>query len=450
MPKFTARSLFFHLVCALLGIGLALTRLPAADAVLAGVEAHLRAHPSGEAPNSWSRESYRQLTQGALADLPIGVFDSGIGGLTVLEALLTTDAFHNDTHAPGPDGRPDFEREQFLYLGDQANMPYGNYPSSGREDFLRELVLKDTLFLLGQRYHLRVPDGKLSLRTDKPPVKAIVIACNTATAYGFEAIKEALRGWNIPVLVVGVVEAGARGLAQSTSGGAVGVMATVGTCSSEVYPRTIARTFAGSGLPEPVVSQWGSARLAGVIEGDPAFDTPLAQQIAADVRSLVQSHQARLRASGAATQPIGRIMLGCTHYPLITSELDAAFAALRAEGGYEDWIAPQRVFINPAEWTARELFRELTTAQLHRPAAKAGQARFPREFFLSVANDSWPGVKVASPGVLDAGYKYQRSPGRLEAEDTVVVPMTRAILPEVSRRLLRERLPAVWRRLPES
>ena len=110
-----------------------------------------------------------------LRNLPIGVFDSGIGGLTVLEALLTTDAFNNVTHAPGPDGRPDFDQERFIYLGDQANMPYGNYPSSSREDFLRELVLKDAIFLLGQRYHVRGADGTLTLRRDKPPVKAIVI-----------------------------------------------------------------------------------------------------------------------------------------------------------------------------------------------------------------------------------------------------------------------------------
>jgi len=451
MPLFTHQTAFRHVLSLGLAIGLAVARLhAAADPVLAGVDSYLRAHPAGDAANSWSRDAYRQLADGALADLPIGVFDSGIGGLTVLEALLTTDAFNNVTHAPGADGRPDFDQERFIYLGDQANMPYGNYPSSGREDFLRELVLKDAIFLLGQRYHVRGPDGALTLRRDKPPVKAIVIACNTATAYGFEAIREALREWNIPVLVVGVVEAGARGLAQAGRGGAVGVMATVGTCSSEVYPRTIARTFAGAGLPEPQVSQWGSPRLAGVIEGDPAFDTPLAQQIAADVRALVQSHRNRLAAHGAGPQPIERIMLGCTHYPLITAELDAAFTALRGEADFAAWIAPQRVFINPAEWTARELFRELSTARLHRDPARSSGTTFTGEFFLSVANDRWPGVKLAGPGTLDTTYKYQRQPGRLDTEDTVVVPMTRTILPDVSRRLLRERLPAVWRRLPES
>jgi glutamate racemase len=59
----------------------------------------------------------------ATRKLPVGVFDSGIGGLTVLEALLTLDVFHNDTLQPGADGVADFAQERFIYFGDQANMP---------------------------------------------------------------------------------------------------------------------------------------------------------------------------------------------------------------------------------------------------------------------------------------------------------------------------------------
>jgi hypothetical protein len=79
----------------------------------------------------------------ATRHLPIGVFDSGIGGLTVLEALLTLDAFHNDTLQPGADGVADFAQERFIYFGDQANMPYGNYSAVQRTDYLRELIVKD-------------------------------------------------------------------------------------------------------------------------------------------------------------------------------------------------------------------------------------------------------------------------------------------------------------------
>jgi glutamate racemase len=169
------------------------------------------------------------------------VFDSGIGGLTVLEAILQLDAHDNATGAPEPDGVPDFAGERFIYLGDQANMPYGNYSSVGRVDFLRELIVRDALFLLGNRYH--GADGAAKL--DKPPVKAIVIACNTATAYGLDDLRAAMQKWNVAVPVIGVVEAGGRGvidnLRDDTQAGAAGVLATVGTCASGAYPRTIAR-----------------------------------------------------------------------------------------------------------------------------------------------------------------------------------------------------------------
>ncbi|MHB8902320.1 MAG: glutamate racemase, partial [Thermoguttaceae bacterium] len=165
---------------------------PPADPVLEAVDAHGKAHTDGKAAFSWDRQAYLDVDADGLARLPIGVFDSGIGGLTVLEALLAADAFDNETLRPGPDGRPDLAGERFIYLGDQANMPYGNYPARGREDYLRELVLKDAVFLLGKRYHARGADGALELRLDKPPVKAIVIACNTATAYGLENVREVL------------------------------------------------------------------------------------------------------------------------------------------------------------------------------------------------------------------------------------------------------------------
>ena len=163
---------------------------------------------------------------GNLADLPIGVFDSGVGGLTVLDAIIALDEFNNLSGRSGPDGVPDFEHERFVYLGDQANMPYGNYPAEGKTDFLRELIVKDALFLLGNRYwpsrHAESP------RFDKPQVKAIVIACNTATAYGYNDVLEGLKSWGIPVYLVGVVNAGAKGALSATGGeGAVAVMATV-------------------------------------------------------------------------------------------------------------------------------------------------------------------------------------------------------------------------------
>ena len=108
---------------------------------------------------------------------PIGVFDSGTGGLTVLEKLLASDAFDNCTGEQCPDGKPDFSAENFVYFGDQANMPYGMYDAEGKADFLRELVVRDAKFMLDAKSH--------------EPAKIIVIACNTATAYGLDAATDA-------------------------------------------------------------------------------------------------------------------------------------------------------------------------------------------------------------------------------------------------------------------
>ena len=87
-------------------------------------------------------------------------------------------------------------------------MPCGSYPSEDNVDFLRELILKDAVFLFGVRCWLSPSDTQA--RRDKSPVKAVVIACNTATAYGLEDIRDALHSWNVPVYLVGVVEAGAH------------------------------------------------------------------------------------------------------------------------------------------------------------------------------------------------------------------------------------------------
>lgn len=404
------------------------------DDVLAPVLAHVRKHPQGDAPNSFNAAAY----QGDLSRLPIGVFDSGIGGLTVLEELLRIDAFHNDTLAPGADGRPDFENERFIYFGDQANMPYGNYSAATNTPFLRELILRDALFLLGSRYTAGAGDARV--RNDKPPVKAIVIACNTATAYGLEDLRRLLAELKLPHVVVGVVEAGARGLLEAPDDGAVGVFATVGTCASGAYPRAIQSVRGQAGRAPAEISQFGSPALAGVIEGDPAFPQSLETQVATDVRAMVEAH----RASGAQ-QPLAKVVLGCTHFPLAQRDIDQALEQLRQEPAYEPFIAAKRTYVNPAEWTARELFRELAKAKLRSPSQASLGAT--DGFFLSVPNAAWPGVKLTVTGALEHAYKYGRRPGNLSREDTLNVPMRPDELPEVARRLVQNRLPTTWARL---
>jgi len=397
----------------------------AADDIVASAVAHARAHPQGDVPSSFVAADYRA----DLRDLPIGVFDSGVGGLTVLEAIKAHDRHHNLTGAEGPDGVPDFAGERFIYFGDQANMPYGNYSAVGRTDFLRELILRDVLFLLGRR----------QANGTKPPVKAIVIACNTATAYGLEDIRAAVKAWGIPVIVIGVVEAGAQGLAETADGaqGGVAVLATVGTCASNAYPKAIAKV---TGRP---VRQLGSASLAAAIEGDPSVKTPIRDIIRADVGAFLKS----AAADGAA--PIDTLILGCTHYPLVADEIAAAFAYWReqvdADGRkpYAALVAPRLKQVNPAAWIAEALWRSLRGAKMMAVTKPTSGDLF----FISVANPQWPGVSLAADGTLAYEYKYGRVEGQIGRVDTINVPMTTDRLPGATAGLVREKLPLTWRSL---
>ena len=89
----------------------------------------------------------------AKAECPIGVFDSGVGGLTVLEKLLSVDVLDNASGKPGADGIPDLQGERFTFLGDQANLPYGNYAGYGKSAFLRELAIRNALFLTSDGFY---------------------------------------------------------------------------------------------------------------------------------------------------------------------------------------------------------------------------------------------------------------------------------------------------------
>lgn len=419
-------------------------KAPAAiDPSVEAFDKYLASTVDGKAAFSFDHSAY-QASKEELAALPIGVFDSGIGGLTVLEAILTADAFDNKTLQPGADGRPDFEGERFIYLGDQANMPYGNYSKEGKVDYLRELILKDATFLLGKRQR---SDADADPQFDKPPVKAIVIACNTATAYGLADIRAAMQRWDIPVFVVGVVEAGARGLLQGekTEAQGIGVLATVGTCASEVYPKTIQSTLGRAGHEPAVVTQFGSESLAAIIEGEAGFKNSLEDQIEADVRSLVEAH--RDARKGKSPAPLSTIMLGCTHFPLIQADIEAAFTKLRSDPQFQPFLAESRDYIDPAAWTARQLFQELAQHQLRAATAKTPATTWDA-FYLSVANPNSSKAVISSDGGLDHDYKYGRETGDFSTEDTVVVPMTRATLSGSGRRLVREQLPETWSRLP--
>jgi glutamate racemase len=437
--------------------------------------------------------------EGDIKALPIGVFDSGIGGLTVLAAILELDAFNNVTGASGPDGRPDFENEHFVYLGDQANMPYGNYPSEQKVDFLRELILKDVVFLLGERYWLSAT--ATMPRCDKPPVKAIVIACNTATAYGLESVRAALERWGLQVHVIGVVEAGADGAIQaitkSGKGGAVAVLATVGTCRSEGYVHAVTKSAGEAGIEPPTVIQQGCLGLAGVIEGDPSYislpggaakvdyrgpavgnkaapiDPVLFAQYSFDNKGLlgdlnrpatwrlnsienyIRYHSTALvdrYSRSGGSEPIRAVILGCTHFPYQVGRIEASFGRLRnfrtPDGNepYEGLISEQLSFIDPAEITAKHLYESLSGAGL---LVSRGQESIitTDEFYISVPNVSLADVKTAAGGGFSYEYKYGRIPGDFSVEYVKRVPMSRVNLSYTVRESIKESMPAVWRRL---
>ena len=442
-----------------------------------------------------------------LVNLPIGVFDSGVGGLTVLETLLTFDQHNNQNGQPGPDGLPDFANERFVYLGDQANMPYGNYSAAGKEDFLRELIMKDVIFLLGNRYW---PSTNAKAPAfDKPSVKAIVIACNTATAYGLEDIRAAIDLWKLPVIVIGVVEAGADSFVEELPANgapsAVAVMATLGTCSSGAYPKAIVRAAGLAGKRNPLVWQQGSLGLAGAIEGNSAFlnsvspasepstdkseyhgpavdnarapiDVSLASvyqferqgllgeldrpetwrlnsvenYVRYDVATLVEGY----RKSGS-NLPLEKVILGCTHFPFESSRISQSLARLRdytdqvGNQPYRELIAEQVALIDPGQLTAKQLYRQLfIKRQLVR-----GEAKRPPQverIYLSVAAQSLDSSLLTSDVGLTSEYKYGRTAGKPEQEDTHYIPLTRELLPSSLVELLKNHCPNIWTAVPAS
>ncbi|MDD2824741.1 MAG: aspartate/glutamate racemase family protein, partial [Bacteroidales bacterium] len=179
--------------------------------------------------------------------LPVGIFDSGTGGLTVMEAIL---------------GSRLLDSEHYIYLGDQANMPYGNYPAEGKTDFLRELIFKDALFLLGHR------------------AKVLVVACNTATAYGLDDINAYLEESGSGIKAIGVIHAGVNATLNRMTPGeesAVGVLATTGTVASGGYERTFEKLSREKGYSgDLMVVSHGSMGFAEAVDGERDFVDPLA------------------------------------------------------------------------------------------------------------------------------------------------------------------------------
>ena len=186
---------------------------------------------------------------------PIGVFDSGLGGLTVLRSMIDL--------LPG---------EPMLYFGDTGRFPYGPKP--------HDEVLK---------YALEIADVLVAR-----DAKIVVVACNSATAVALEALRDRLE---IPV--VGVIEPGLRAAARATRTGRVGVIGTVGTIASGSYQE------AAAGIPEPI--DLTCAACPGFVEFVESGDVHSDQ-----VHVLAERLLAPVKEAGVDT-----LVLGCTHYPLL-------------------------------------------------------------------------------------------------------------------------------------
>lgn len=393
--------------------------------------------------------------------LPIGVFDSGTGGLTVLEAILNLDAFNNETGAPGADGKPDFTGEYFQYLADQANMPYGNYAGEKKTKLLQEHVIKNMDFLLQSKYE--IAKGNQMMPARKQGVKMLVLACNTATAFALNEVKEhvAQSGYTTPT--IGVINAGVKAALefQVDHPGTIGIFATAGTVASNGYPRTILEMANTKGLPQPIVVSQGGHGLADAIDRDYSFfddqakgyrkeyrgpsvfnaswriDTALMLQYnfnknankllcefddkgncldiqLNDPENYVRYHLVslleKMKAEQVAT-PMNTLILGCTHYPFMRDTIRNVLKELYnfKQGDhyrYRSVLAPQVELIDPAVETAKEAYVALRALQLQNESAKQKNL-----FFITVPNASLNEVKLQSDGWFTYEYKYGRKEG---------------------------------------
>ena len=409
--------------------------------------------------------------------LPIGVFDSGTGGLTVLKAIVNYDQNQNSTYQLGSDGELDFNKESFIYLGDQANMPYGNYSKENKVDLLKEHIIKDVQFLMSNKYYSDVNDS--SVNTDKKLVKLLVIACNTATAYGKDYIEEFVKKANLDIKVIGVIDAGVRGVLETMEkdeNGIIGVLATAGTVASKGYHNTILKFKDQLGYKGniEVFSQGGIGIAEAVdedanyfnknlrkprqdykgpgLEGDVKIDKTLfdiynfdfdnskmlCDTEKADDCSILQINDAEnyvryhvvtllenIRKSNTSNQ-LKSIILGCTHYPYLIDEINLVLNELYnykdKEGKYlyRKFMVKEIKLVDPAVNTAKELYEHLNKKELFNPNGNIKDS----EFYISVANKENKNAIINEEGRFPYNYKYGRNVGEIQ-EYVKVVPFNR-------------------------
>ncbi len=237
---------------------------------------------------------------------PIGVFDSGVGGLTVLHELLVQ-----------------LPHEDFIYLGDTARFPYGKRSPGELECFAMEIAQE----LLRRR------------------AKLLVVACNSATAAALPSLQEQMMETTLGVDVLGVVRPEAFQAVAATRTGRIGLLATPTTVSSRAYEQAV-------NMVDPYVTLHPVAcpTLARIIEDGEQFD----ERTVASVREAC----APLREADVDT-----VILGCTHYPLISPML-------------QRMLGPSVRLVSSGAALARQVGHALSTRDLRNPREDEGEYRF--------------------------------------------------------------------------
>lgn len=243
---------------------------------------------------------------------PIGVFDSGVGGLTVAREIMRN-----------------LPKEDIVYFGDTARVPYGSKSKDNIIRYSRQII-----------HFLKTQD-----------VKAIVIACNTASALALDAVKDEL---DIPI--IGVVEPGARAALAETRTKRIGIIGTEATVRSSMYEKLIQAED-----PEVEVIAKACPLFVPLVEEgfkkhkvmDEIIDYYLASLMEADVDTLI---------------------LGCTHYPLLRSKI-------------REYVGDKITLINPAYETAMDLKKILQAYDMENPHIEGEHGSY--SFYVSDAADKF-------------------------------------------------------------
>jgi glutamate racemase len=232
---------------------------------------------------------------------PIGVFDSGMGGLTVVREMMSQ-----------------LPNESIIYFGDTARVPYGPKSPDTVLRYSREI----TSFLKGEG------------------VKALVVACNTATAHALPALR---REFDMPI--VGVIEPGARAAAAATKTKRVGVIGTAGTIKSRAYEKEIRKL-----VPDVQVTAQACALFVPLVE-EGWLDSEVTRAVARNYLAPIVSAE------------VDTLVLGCTHYPLMKTVIGNV-------------VGRQVRLIDSAHETAREAAEVLRAHGLENETPDGARYRF--------------------------------------------------------------------------